>query len=410
MSGNVRPKVAALLLGLPLLFALAAPAAAQTVSFSTANYPVWEGDSAQVEVVLSESRRTDTTVELHPIAVSATGQGVDFIDQRYTVTIPRYETRGTGTIRTVQDARKEVAEQFRLDIVPSSLPAGVTVGTPDIAYVNIQDDDQDAGSLPRLSIARYGKYVPGQSGGFYAPVVEGTAASFSVVVSTDWAAPKELTVTLEVSEETGEGQNFVAPGNEGAQTMTIHPWRDGAAKIYQVPTANDGSRWADGAVTVRLVPSDDYHVEVGRHWATVEVVDDDHPRGLILTSSTPAFGGLTMPEGGGGGYTVRLASPPTGDVTVAWTRRDDGDGDGDWSNVHISPASMTFTQDNWFETQLMTVRGDRDNDGDNDRFSVLHTASGGGYGGISDFMRVGVVDNYPGDDREGFSSQDGDEC
>ena len=370
-------------------------AAGPTVSFPSGHYPVWEGDAAKVEVALSAPRRTDTTVRLHATPLTATGQGVDFVGQRHTVTIPRYETRGTGTIRTVQDGHKEDKEQFRLDILAQGLPAGVAVGAPSTAIVHIQDDDQDAGSVPRLQIARYGKYVPGQAGTGYAPVVEGTAAGFTVTVSTDWAAPEELTVSLDVSEDTGGGQDFVASGNEGARTMAIHPWRDGAAKVYQVPTANDGLAGPDGAVTVRLVPSDDYHVEVGRHWATVEVADDDHPRGLILTSSTPAFGGLTMPEGGGGGYTVRLASPPTGNVTVSVTRRDDGDGDGDWGNVSVSRTSLTFTPDDWHVPQGIDVLSQADAGHVNDRFSLVHTASGGGYGGVSGSMRVGVVDNPP---------------
>ena len=230
--GNVRRAFAALLSGLPLLFALAAPAAAQTVSFSSPDYPVWEGDAVKVWVVLSESRTADTAVAIRPIPLSATGFGIDFISNPSTVTIPAGHTRGAGTVRTVHDARIEGKETFRLDLVAQGLPAGVTLGTPFSTIVHIRDEDQDAGSIPQLSIARYGKYVPGQTGGFYAPVVEGTAASFSVTVSSDWAAPAPLPVSLKVSEDTGGGQDFVSSGNEGTQTMTIDPWRDGAAKIY----------------------------------------------------------------------------------------------------------------------------------------------------------------------------------
>ncbi len=393
----------AALLGLPLLFALAAPAAAQTVSFSSPDYPVWEGDAAKLDVVLSASRAAATTVKFQAFGTSATGQGVDYIGEHYTVTIPAGHPRATLTIRTVQDALKENTERINVAIVE----AGVDIGFQWAADVHIQDDDQDAGRIPRLKIHRQGTLVPGL--GMSYAVAEGNPASFSVSVGTDWASPEELTVSLKVSEDTSEGQDFVASGNEGARTMTIHPWRDGAAKIYQVATATDSVRETDGAVTVTLVPTNDYAVDPGHYQATVEVADDDEPRDLILTSSTPMFGGLTMPEGGGGGYTVRLASPPTGTVTVSVTARDDGDGDGDWGNVKVKSQSqsqkqslsesqilsLTFTQDDWHIPQGIGVFSQGDAGYVNDRFSLVHTASGGGYGGVSGAMRVGVVDNPP---------------
>ncbi len=397
----------AALLGLPLLLALAAPAAAQTISFSSPDYPVWEGDAAKLDVVLSAPRTAATTMQIQVIPVTATGQGVDFIGERHTVTIPAGHPRATLTIRTVQDAREEDTESFRVTILGDGLPAGVHLDLSD-ANVHIQDDDQDAGSIPRLQIHRQGTLVPGL--GMSYAVVEGNPADFLVTVSTDWASPEELAVSLKVSEDTSEGQDFVASGSEGAKTMTIHPWRDGAAKIYQVATATDSVREADGAVTVTLVPTDDYAVDPGHYQATVEVADNDEPLGLILQSSTPMFGGLTMAEGGGGGYTVRLASRPTSSVTVSVTARDDGDGDGDWSNVRVKSQSqsqsqslsesqilsLTFTRDDWHIPQRIDVFSQSDAGYVNDRFSLVHTPSGGGYGSSeTGYMRVGVVDNPP---------------
>ncbi len=379
------------LLCLSLLLALAAPAAAQTVSFSSPDYPVWEGDAAKLDVVLSAPRTAATTVTFQTFGITATSQNnVDYIDQRYTVTIPAGHPRATLTIRTVEDDEKEDTESFQVlvfDIVPDIV---LSSGPP--AIVHIQDDDQDAGSIPQLQISRYGKYVSGQAGTGYAPVVEGTAASFTLTVSTDWVSPAPLAVTLKVSEDASEGQDFVSSTNGGTHTINIDPWRDGAAKIYSVPTKTGGNAGPDGAVTVTLAPTSAYTVDPGHYQATVEVADDDHPRGLILYSSTSMFGGLTMPEGGGGGYTVRLAAPPSATVNVSITRRNDGDGDGNWNNVRLSRTSLTFTTDNWHVPQGIDVFSSSDADKNNDRFSLVHSASGGGYGGISDVMRIGVVE------------------
>ena len=402
--GNVRPKVAALLIGLSCA-ALAAPAAAQTVSvsFSSPDYPVWEGDSVKVGVVLSESRTADTTVQLLAFPLTAV-KDVDYIGDRHRVTIPAGQPGATLTIRTVDDVLKEGTKQFQVGLLADGLPDSITRANPVATVVHIQDDDQDAGSVPRLQIHRQGTLVPGL--GMSYAVVEGNPASFLVTVSTDWRAPKPLAVSLKVSEDTTANRNYVATADEGGKTMTIHPWQDGASKLYQVSTLDGAGHLPDGAVTVTLVPTDDYAVDPGHYQATVEVADNDKPQGLILQSSTPMFGGLTMAEGGGGGYTVRLASPPTGTVTVSVTARDDGDGDGDWGNVRVKSQSqsqslslsesqilsLTFTQDDWHIPQRIDVLSRADADKDNDRFSLVHTASGGGYGGVSDFIRVGVVE------------------
>ena len=283
-------------------------------------------------------------------------------------------------------------------------PLAALLGLPLLLALAAPAAAQEGRAIPEISIHRQGTLVPGQ--GMSYAVVEGNPASFLVTVSTDWRAPKPLTVTLDVSEDTSANRNYVATANEGTKAMTIHPWQDGASKLYQIPTNDLAGSFPDGAVTVRLVPANGYTVSPGHSQATVEVIDNDKPQSLILRSSTPMFGGLTMAEGGGGGYTVRLASRPTGTVTVSVTARDDGDGDGDWSNVRVKSQSqsqmqslsesqilsLTFTQDDWHIPQRIDVFSQSDADENNDRFSLVHTASGGGYGGISDYMRVGVVE------------------
>ena len=101
-----------------------------------------------------------------------------------------------------------------------------------------------------------------------------------------------------------------------------------------------------------------------------------------LEFSTPT---LTVPEGGSAAYTVKLATQPTGSVTVTV-----GGATGD---VSVSPTSLTFTMDNWNTAQMVTVSAGQDSDMEDDTAMLSHTASGGDYNSVSGSLSVTVTDN-----------------
>ena len=86
---------------------------------------------------------------------------------------------------------------------------------------------------------------------------------------------------------------------------------------------------------------------------------------------------LTVDEGSSATYTVRLATQPTGTVTVAvsWLQGD--------ADLSVNPASLSFTTGNWNTTQTVTVRAAEDNDLADGSATFWHSASGGGYGGVT---------------------------
>ncbi|GAA3227836.1 cellulase family glycosylhydrolase [Nonomuraea helvata] len=80
---------------------------------------------------------------------------------------------------------------------------------------------------------------------------------------------------------------------------------------------------------------------------------------------------VSVPEGGTAGYTVRLQSQPSGNVTVTSTA---GTGDGD---ITVSAgASLTFTTANWNTPQTVTLRAAEDSDSANGTRPITVTSSG----------------------------------
>ena len=125
---------------------------------------------------------------------------------------------------------------------------------------------------------------------------------------------------------------------------------------------------------------------------TVTVTDDD-PAGVLIVSP----GSISIPEGSQNTYTVRLSSEPAGTVTVATTGHEGTD-------LKPDKTSLTFTAATWNAARTVTVSAEHDLDADEDHATLLHTASGADYAGMTAKVEVTVKD----DDAPGtlvFSSE-----
>ena len=99
------------------------------------------------------------------------------------------------------------------------------------------------------------------------------------------------------------------------------------------------------------------------------LADVERPDGGLALSRTD----LKIDEGESGTYTVALASQPTGDVTVSIEDHPPG-------RATVSPASLTFTADNWNTPQTVTITSTEDANYV-DRWVLLrHVATGDDYG------------------------------
>ena len=95
---------------------------------------------------------------------------------------------------------------------------------------------------------------------------------------------------------------------------------------------------------------------------------------------------LPTTEGTSGTYQVRLTSQPTRAVTV----RVQSDSD----DVTVKPSQLKFTTSDWNKGQTVNVEAGHDDDAQDDPFVTLtHTASGGGYDGVSMNVRLTIEDD-----------------
>ena len=93
-----------------------------------------------------------------------------------------------------------------------------------------------------------------------------------------------------------------------------------------------------------------------------------------------------MKEGGTTSYTVKLNHEPYADVTVALSVPTLG-------VVTANKYSLTFTSNNWNSAQTITLSGTEDDDPYGDSVEVNHTASNGGYQGVTAKVAVSVDDD-----------------
>ena len=98
---------------------------------------------------------------------------------------------------------------------------------------------------------------------------------------------------------------------------------------------------------------------------------------------------LTIDEGSSDPYQVVLLSEPTGTVRISVS--------GQSGDVTVNKRSLTFTTETWNEAQSVTVEAGEDSDADpDDPVTLTHSASGGGYNGVTiDDVVVTIRDNTP---------------
>jgi|GEM_PF-2129556 len=118
--------------------------------------------------------------------------------------------------------------------------------------------------------------------------------------------------------------------------------------------------------------------------ATVTVTNtDDDTTGIIVSPTSITTG----EDGSSASFTVALASQPSGNVLITFSGVDATEGT-------LSPASLTFTAENWNTSQSVTVTGVDDSEVDGDAtYTITATGSGGGYDDVSANVAVTNTDD-----------------
>ena len=219
-----------------------------------------------------------------------------------------------------------------------------------------------------------------------------TTLTYTVTVTRDAPLSNDATLsslslsdgTLDPTFMSGTQSYTASVANSVTSTMVTAETTDPNAAEPVIKL--DGTEDTDG--TVDLAEGDNIiTVEVTAEDTTttltyqVTVTRATDTANLVLSRSS-----LSMDEAGSDTFTVKLATLPSGQVTVTVTS-DETDA------ATVSPASLTFTTTNWNSTQTVTVSGVNDSDTDNESLTVTASASGGGYTGKTATVNVDVTDD-----------------
>ena len=323
----------------------------------TAGSSITEGEDAEFTVTADPVPTADLVVNL------AIEQQGDFIataavgDKSVTI-----GTSGSATysITTIEDNEDEANGSITATV---KMGTGYEVpqGSQSTATVVIQDNDE---SDPVISI------TAGSS------ITEGEDAEFTVMA--DPVPTADLAVNLAIEQQ----GDFASNSAIGDKTVTIGT--SGSA-TYSITTIEDDEDEANGSITATLNTGTGYEVDSApRDQATVGVSDND-TAGLIVPAT------LTIDEGNAAIYRVKLATQPTGTVTVVIASQGGAD-------VTVNPTLLSFNLASWDAPQSVRVTANHDDDAVDNSADLIHTASGGGYGGLTGRVIVAVSD----DDRPGL--------
>ena len=214
-------------------------------------------------------------------------------------------------------------------------------------------------------------------------VVEESSATYTVALSSQPGG----NVTVAVGGASGEVTFDTDSTTPGTQTtaLTFSTTNWSTAQTVTVLAAADNDTANDSATLTHTAAGGGYGSVSGD--VEVTVTDNDTP-GLVLDPTA-----LTVAEGGSGTYTVKLATQPTGNVTVTVAGAS-GDVTADTNSVmNGDQDTLTFTTTNWNMAQTVTVSADEDDDTTNDSATLTHSASGGGYGSATGSVAVTVTDD-----------------
>ena len=292
--------------------------------------------SAAVTVIMSSD---------DPAAATVTGS--------LSFTTGNWDTAQTVTVTAVDDP-DATTETVRISYVISGGDYGAVSLAPQL--VTVTDDD------PRGVTSSQSSPVELTEGG--------AAATYTLVLDTQPVGAVTVAMSSDDPDAaTVTGSLVFTAGNWSMpQTVTV--------------TAVDDADASDESVSISYVISGGDYDGVSLAAQGV-MVDDNDSIGVTSTGGAS----LAVTEGRMSAYTLVLTSRPAAVVTVALTSSD-------VDVVTVSPASLSFTGNDWDTAQAVTVTGTEDADTAAETASISYVVSGGDYDGFSlAAQAVAVTDN-----------------
>ena len=280
----------------------------------------------------------------------------DYAGASGTVTFTSGQTTKTVAVQVTDDDVSEETEFFDFKI---SRPQGADLRgqrSEVVADVGLVDDDARGATIDPTSIS-LDESASGETAVTDAYTVNLKSRPTDTVTVTIGGG--DAAVSLSGDTLTNNRLTFTTTNWNTAQTITVTPVKDDNA--------------VGETVTLTHTLSGGDYAGIATDSVTINLTDSD-TRNLVL--SRPS---LTLTEGDAAGmtFTVRLATEPSGSVSVSITGHSGTD-------LTLSSTTLTFTVDEWDDAQTVTVTAEEDDDGVTDAVATLtHTASGGDYANVT---------------------------
>ena len=191
-------------------------------------------------------------------------------------------------------------------------------------------------------------------------IAAGATATYTVMLDTR----PTRTVSISVAEDTDNEGVRVSPSRLSFSTSS---WNRPQTVTVRADSDATGSVTVEHAVEMTSSSRDEEYDEVTV--AGVNVTVSPAQPGIRLSPSS-----LSVDEGASRTYTVRLASAPTGSVTVSVEASSGSDLT--LSGDTLSAGSLTFMEDDWNTAQTVTVTAAEDDDAVQDTVMVTHEFNG----------------------------------
>ena len=319
------------------------------IVLSPSSVSVTEESTATYTVKLATAPTGNVTVT---IAEATTGS---YTDADITVTSTKTLTFTTLNWSTTQQVTLSAAADN--DLADGQRAIIHTSASSDSTYDNLTssltatEDDNDTGGI------EFDKST--------VSVTEGGTGSYRVRLTHK----PNGTVNVRVSAGSGDSDISVRDTNDSAngnQTGSI-PFTADNWNTYRTVTlaAREDNDSAVGSRTINHTANGGGYSSVTKS-ITANEVDNEH--GIILSVSS-----VSVDEGSTATYTVKLATEPTANVTVAIagsTTAPNNDTD-----ITVSPASLTFTSTTYSTAQTVTLTAAQDSDRFDGSRTITHTSS-----------------------------------
>ena len=325
------------------------------------------GGEGRVTATASPASAEAFTVTVSAVAVDPAVAG-DFTLAGATLSFAADATASTGEVTITAVDNDEDAPDKMVTVSGSVSLDGVTAPA-DVSLTIVDDDEPGVPETPVVTLVLTPASI-GENGGVgrvTATASPASAEAFTVTVSAvavDPAVAGDFTLA-------GATLSFAADATMSTGEVTI-------TAVDNDEDAPDKTVTVSGSVSLDGVgaPAD----------VSLTIVDDDEApveRGVDISHTA-----LTIDEGDatGGGYTLKLIAEPSEAVIVSVSAPSD-------IGLTVAPARLTFTAADWSTAQTVTVTAAEDDDANDRRVTLTHSASGAGYENVTiDAVTVTILD------------------